>query len=603
MSKRRLILSLSGAAAASLIGLSTSAMAQQCTSYGHSPTLDAQVADAGLRPVTDRLQTKLLVVEDVNGVGRYGGEMIDINLESRIGDHRHNGYDPLVRWSPDGSKILSNVAESWTISDHASTYRRSLREGLCWSYGNPFTARETVFWREHVETIREINSRGPRRTCIVEGDPAAVKPTDECTVESGWSAPNGEFSLDNASPYGQRVVQFAEHGITDFMKELNPDGLAQLMAEAGETEFGKFWIGGIDTCRHNVGHNDPGRPTPLSWEPTEPVSGKERFTFERNSCYLKVDGDGNQLPYIDRRSWILAKDHEAQVSRTTPGEFDISPAAISTPTNRAALYDNQDCRDCRLTRADSCNFNDTQFLFSMNHSDPMKAEVVQNKDFRIGPSLGMDRTSIIDAVHLGQGEPFQAGTHPNTPCCNEQLARQCLNCSPGLAAEHLDRVLSMGPEGIRFGSDSEPFTFIVLVNDGSRPEWVDIAQIVERNRKDLGLNVIVEVVSDELHQARQGEPNREVKNWAGENGCGHFLAVNPQRKIDSHGNWSPREAGYARAHDPEAKMPEVVTPAMPSANAMRDYELSDLVPTRACKERASLMDDFMSIETEEFRPS
>ena len=598
--KKRLVTMTNGAIAASLIVLATSAMAQQCTHYGQSPMLDEQVANDAIPQVADRLPANPLVVEGVNGFGRYGGEMVDIYGGSRIGDYRHYGYDPLVRWSPDGSEILPNVAESWTISDDATTYRFKLREGIRWSDGEPFTARDIAFWWEHVETNREINSKGPRKMFVVDGEPATVKAIDDRTIEFSWSSPNGVFLLDMASPYGQRVVQFAEHYVKDFMMELNPDGVAKMMAEAGETDFGKFWIGRIGTYGHNAEHNDPARPTLLAWKPTGPVLGKERFTFERNPYYWKVDGECNQLPYIDKRSWVLAKDPEVMLLKTIQGEIDISPRAISTPPNRAVFYDNRERGDYHLVKADSCNFNNAHFFFSMNHPDSVKAQVFQNKDFRIGLSLGMDRPSIIDVVYLGQGEPFQAAPRPRSPYYNERLARQFTDYDPGTAAEHLDRVLPMGSDGMRIGPDGEPFTFIVLVNSGFRPDWVDAMQIVERNWKDLGLDVVVEVVSDELHQARRGEPDRDVMIWVGENGCGQFPLVNLQRFINFHGNWSAWEAGYARARDPGADIPEGVTPVTPPANVMRMYELADLVPTRVGDEQKALMDEFMGIAAEEF---
>ena len=597
---RQLIAVANWVLAASLLALPTSVTAKQCTNYSQAPVLDAKVADGNLPPVTDRLPNNPLVVESADGIGRYGGEMVDIYGGSRIGDYRQYGYDPLVRWSPDGTDIFPNVAESWTISSDATTYRFKLREGLRWSDGKPFTSRDIVFWWEHVETNREINSKGPRRMFVVNGEEATVTAIDEFTIEFKWSSPNGVFLLDMASPYGQRVVQFAEHYVRHFMKDLDPEGVAKMMEEAGETDFGKFWIGRIGTYGHNAEHNDPDRPTLLAWKPTEPVLGKERFTFQRNPYYWKVDAGCNQLPYMDERTWVLAKDPEVMLLKTVQGEIDISPREISTPPNRAVFFDNQERGGYRLVRADTCNFNNAHFYLSMNHPDMAKAQVFQSKDFRIGLSLGMDRPSIIDAVYLGQGEPFQAAARPDSPYYNEQLAKQFTEYDAETAAEHLDRILPMGPDGVRVGPDGEPFRFVVMINEGFRPDWVDVMQIVERNWKDLGLDVVIEVVSDELHQARRSEPDRDVMIWVGENGCGQFPLVNLQRFINFHGNWSGWEAGYARAKDSNAVVPEGVEPVRPPDNVFRLYELADLVPTKVGDEQQTLMQEFMQIAADSF---
>ncbi|KZL12747.1 ABC transporter substrate-binding protein [Pseudovibrio sp. Ad26] len=585
--------------ALALVAATAAASANQCSAYNQAPLLDQM---SGLPTVAERLPVNPLVVDGIEGIGTYGGEMTDVYAGSRIGDYRRYGYDPLVRWSPDGSEVLPNIAESWDISADATTYTFKLREGLKWSDGKPFSAKDIQFWWDHIETNREINPKGPRKMFIVNGEEAKVEALDDTTVRFSWSQPNGVFMLDMASPYGQRVVQFAEHYVKDFMKDLNPDGVAKMMADAGEADFGKWWLGRIGTYGKNAEHNDPNRPTMLAWRPMEAVLGKERFTFERNPYYWKVDSSCNQLPYIDKRTWVLAKDPEVALLKTVQGEIDISPRNISTPPNRSVFFDNKERGGYRLVTANSCNYNNAQFMFAMNHPDPVKAQVFQSKDFRIGLSLAMDRDLIIDAVYLGQGEPYQVSPRPESPYYNDQLARQYTEFDPDLAAEHLDKILPMGPDGKRVGPDGKPFKFIVHVNEGFRPDWVDMMQIIAKDWQEQGLEVVVSVASDEIHMATLGRADKEITIWVGENGCGQFPLVNLERltNFKEHGNWEGWDAWHDLKKDANATVREGVVPTEPPAGVKRMYEITDLVPTKVGDEQTALMEEFMQLSADNF---
>ena len=45
----------------------------------------------------------------------------------------------------------------------------------------------------------------------------------------------------------------------------------------------------------------------------------------------------------------------------------------------------------------------TALAINLTHLDPVKREIFQNKDFRIGLSHAINRQEIVDIVYLGQG--------------------------------------------------------------------------------------------------------------------------------------------------------------------------------------------------------
>ena len=67
-------------------------------------------------------------------------------FEISAGEITGNTYDMLVRLDiNDTSKVVGDVAESWTVSDDGLTYTFKLKPGLKFASGNPITA-EDVAW-------------------------------------------------------------------------------------------------------------------------------------------------------------------------------------------------------------------------------------------------------------------------------------------------------------------------------------------------------------------------------------------------------------------------------------------------------------------------
>lgn len=70
------------------------------------------------------------------------GESFEISTGEIIG----NAYDRLVRLDlSDTSKVVGDIAESWTVSDDGLTYTFKLRPGLKFASGNPVTADDVAF--------------------------------------------------------------------------------------------------------------------------------------------------------------------------------------------------------------------------------------------------------------------------------------------------------------------------------------------------------------------------------------------------------------------------------------------------------------------------
>ena len=112
------------AAAFSLV-LAASQQAAAQTEYKEAPALAALVASGDLPPVQDRL-------------GFLGPS--DHNNYTRV------AYDALVRFSPTGGEVIPHIAKGWESNADFTQWTVSLRKGMKWSDGEPFTADDIMFW-------------------------------------------------------------------------------------------------------------------------------------------------------------------------------------------------------------------------------------------------------------------------------------------------------------------------------------------------------------------------------------------------------------------------------------------------------------------------
>jgi peptide/nickel transport system substrate-binding protein len=578
-----------------------------CSTYQQAPSLDADVSSGKLPAVADRLPAHPVVDPVAEKTGIYGGDMLDLYDGVRLAEFRQYGYENLVRWNAAGDEVIPNIAESWDINDGGKEYVFHLREGLKWSDGEPFTADDILFWWTDVETDPDISPNGPHSYFIVNGEKATVKEIDPLTISFSWSQPNGLFLQNLSASYGVRVTQFAKHYLAQFSKQASPDNVAKLMAADNSTSYGDWWTNHVGSYGAASEYNDPKRPFMQAWVPTAPYIGADRFTLTRNPYYFKVDADCNQLPYIDNRVFQLVTDPQVRLLKTLGGENFLSGDDISQPANKAVFFDNQDKGNYRFINVTSSNFNTMLLHLNYTTADATKAQVFNNKDFRIGLSQAMNRQDIIDTVYVGQGQPYQAAPRPESPFYNETLATQYTQFDAAAANAALDKVLpDKGSDGYRLGPDGKPFSFTVTVNQGFRPDWVDVMQIVQKDWQAVGLDVKLDVISDDTWQTRELDPNLEAYVWTGENGLGQLpmLALSQQTTDFLPYDVSGSTSGGWKAWDQKQQDPNFKTqvdPVTPPDAVQRMFAISHQIKTAAsADEQTKLMTEFFGLEADQF---
>src|SRR5829696_6941738 len=152
------------ATAAPAAAAATAAPAAAAASgHGEAPMLADLVKAGTLPPVDQRLPKSPVVLDGIDGVGKYGGTIR--RGYSGVSDYfGPNKVQQLgLVWYKDDLSIRPDLAESWQVSDDAKTWTFKLREGTKWSDGKDFTTDDFKWWYENVlsnETLTNLSNTG-----------------------------------------------------------------------------------------------------------------------------------------------------------------------------------------------------------------------------------------------------------------------------------------------------------------------------------------------------------------------------------------------------------------------------------------------------------
>jgi peptide/nickel transport system substrate-binding protein len=535
---------------------------QQPTIQGpEAPDLAAQVKAGKLPPVAERLPKSPVVVKPVEQIGRYGGKWRTALLgpaDAAWLDQLFN--EPMVRWNPNLNELLPNVAESFEADDTGKSYTFTLRDGMRWSDGEPFTADDVVFAQNDVYNNEELSVVGDTQVTATK--------IDKLTVKITLSNPN---SLYLESGLGSDLVIKPMHYLKTFHKKHNPD-VDDLVANAGVSDWVELFQrkgGSIEGTPYNALWQNPELPRLHAWTPTKPLGESTSSTFVRNPYYWKTDTDGNQLPYIDSIEFAIIQDEEVMLLKAQSGQFDMHFRHFNTPQNKPVLADGRAKGKYRFFDTKPAIMNNSLIIFNLSHKNPVRREIFNNRDFRIGLSHALNRDEIIRVAHQRQGEPWQAAPRPDSPFFDETFAKQYTEFDLDKANDYLDQAgYKRDAKGRRTGPDGKPISFNVAFSAGSKAKPSDTLELIRKYWKEVGIDARLQPQERSLLASQNESNDSDVYTWEGDGG------LNPTQVPD----WyfpDPAYLTFARGwsiwyEDPDAK--DAMEPPAPIKRQMELYD-------------------------------
>jgi peptide/nickel transport system substrate-binding protein len=467
--------------------------------YNEAPMLKEMVDKGELPPVEERLPENPLVIPVTESVGKYGGTL----HRGFLGPSDYNNYvrmvyDGLVRFAPDGGKVEPRLIESWESSDDFTNWTIHMRKGAKWSDGEPFTADDIMFWYEDVLLNTDLTPSLPAWMKNKDGSPAVVAKVDDYTVTWAYKAPNTTLMMELANQDGgdkSYAVFLPAHYLKQFhAKYANADELNKMVTDAAFKTWGELFA-----TRKNPAEN-PDRPVMAAWQPATRVSD-DILVLKRNPYFVGVDSDGNQLPYIDEIQFKFFQDTQALNLAAIAGDFDMQERHMIMG-NYPVLKENELAGKYRVITWPTFGGSDAAITFNQTYDkDPVVAELLQTKDFRVALSYAIDREQIKEAVFLGLGEarqPVPAPWNPYYP--GDEYAHMYTEFDQAKANQLLDGIglTQRDSDGFRLNKDGKPFSIEISVVPNFA-NWPDVAQMVAANWQEVGVRTIVQIRERAVH--------------------------------------------------------------------------------------------------------
>lgn len=341
-------------------------------------------------------------------------------------------HAPLVRIDHTTGEPEPWLAERWTQSDDGLTWTLTLRKGIRFSDGSPFTSADVVFSLAAVYDPHTVSAIAD--SLLIDGRQIAATAADESTVVLRFPVRPGAGLqiLDN-------LPILPRHKLEGALRDGRlKDEWTLATAPSEVVGLGPFRLAAY-------------RPS-------------ERIVLERNPFYWRRDAHGAALPYLDRLILAIVRDQNTEVLRIQNGQIDLSAREIR-PEDYAALR--RDEEQGRVELADAGVGLDPNMLwFNLSptaFAGDSRKVWLQSEDFRKAISHAVDRQTLVDQVFLGAAVPvFGPVTPGNRRWYDPDTPRYSYD--PAQADALLARLglVDRDGDGVREDRSGRPVRFSVL---------------------------------------------------------------------------------------------------------------------------------------------
>jgi peptide/nickel transport system substrate-binding protein len=473
--------------------------AQWPKKFGEAPMLAELVKAGKLPPVEQRIPQEPMVLKPLRAVGKYGGTLKRgfMGTADSENGNRFMATDKPLFFDITGTKLVPNVVKAWTVSPDGKVTTLSLRKGMKWSDGSPFTADDFVFWFEDVYQNKDLVP-APALEMAVNGKPGRIKKVDEITVALEFDEPYFLLQelLGGSTLVGGGQSNMQSEGLlyglyspAHYLKQYLPknssvEALNQQAKQAGfdnwvlQFKFKADWRLNKDL------------PTLGPWKTVQPIN-TQIWLLERNPYYYVIDSSGNQLPYIDRIQMTLAENAEVINLRAISGQYDYQDRFIDL-AKLPVILENRERSKYRVQVDLGFNGSDNTLMVNQTYKDdPEIAKWLRTPDFRRALSLGINRQQINDAFFLGLGtigSAIPADAMPHNP--GPEWRTKWSTHDPKQANELLDKIglTKKDSEGYRVRPDNgQRLRIEIQVEQSVIASWPQQAEMIVQHWKQIGI--------------------------------------------------------------------------------------------------------------------
>ncbi len=449
--------------------------------FKEPPLFAALPPDKKLPPLAERLPKTPIVVD---AAGQYGGDIVtlvprprDIRYISTYAYTRLVGYDRSLELQPDLLEKFENE------DDRVFTF--TLRAGHRWSDGSPFTAEDFRYYWEDIAHNLDLSPAGPPEFMLVEGKPPRFEVVDERTVRYSWDKPNPRFLPQLAGPLDPGIYRASA-----YLKQFHAKyaDKAALEEKAKQQKL-KSWAALHNRVDDMKEQTNPGLPTLMPWRVTN-TAPANRFVFERNPYYHRVDKQGQQLPYVDR----IIMDVSATglfAAKANAGEEDLLFRGLSMG-DIPVLKEGEKAKGYKTLLWPYARGTELALYPNLNTADPVWRGLNRDIRFRRALSLGIDRKTLNNALLFGLGYESNNTIVQESPLFSPELRTTNAAYDPAEASRLLDEIglSKRNGAGIRLLPDGRELE-IIVETDGESSLVVDGLTLVSEFWREIGVRLFV----------------------------------------------------------------------------------------------------------------
>jgi peptide/nickel transport system substrate-binding protein len=491
------------------------ANAAQALTYSESPSATARVSKGELPPIVERLPDSPRVVDfadDDRAIGQYGdrmrllmGRSKDVRMMNVYGYARLLVYDETFNLVPDILEHI-DVHEDRDFVLH-------LRSGHRWSDGKPFTTEAFRFWWEDIANNKEVSPFGPPKLLVVDGELPEFEVIDETTVRYTWSKPNPYFlpALAGTRPmYIYAAKQFLKKYHGGYAKKKKLD---KRVKGAGV----RSWAALFNRKNSPYKNKNPKMPTLQPWRNT--VKGpSQRFVFDRNDYFHRVDSEGQQLPYVDQVVMNIASG-KLIPAKTGAGESDLQARTLKF-SDYTYLKESEK-RTANEVRLWETTKGAHMALFpNLNVKDKGWRALVRDVRFRRALSLAINRREINQVVYYGLATEANNTVTASCPLYRSEYRMSWADFDLAAANALLDEIglTERNDRGVRKLPDGRPM-IIIVETAGEDTEQTDVLELIHDSWLAAGIKVFTKPMQREVFRNRIFSGQTLMAVWGGlENG-------------------------------------------------------------------------------------
>lgn len=378
-------------------------------------------------------------------------------------------YDKLLAPSPYVDTPLPGLAESATQLD-PSTWQVTLRAGVSWHDGKPFTAEDVKF------TYESFRDGSPNRYTHHVNE---VPKIDQITIVD------------------PRTVRFACNYPCPSLGTITFADLPILPKHVWE----------------NVKEPQAYKELPIGTGPYRLVEHRsdQLYRFQANAQYHLG------RPLVDELVVPIIKDPNATFTALKTGEIDV--AARDVPPELRGELD-------RLSTLELAQTSPLSLVeLRLNYERPP----FDQPEFRRAFSLMVDRQAIVETVLLGHGRPGTQGyTHPDSPWTKPDQSTPFDRDASKKLLDELQFADRDG-DGVREAPDGQVLAFGLIV-PSSEPVWMRVAELVADQAMEVGIRLTIQLL--DVGSVRRLGASRAFDVYVSE--IGPHGVADPDQFIMSH---------------------------------------------------------------------